>query len=141
MGDNPNPNPSLTIPRDIIEPIIQSHVAAAITEALGLKKQLLSEIATRIINECVDSNGKPSSYSYDKGRRWIDWATQDAFRKAMQSAIEEQVELHKETLKKALVAELKKVNSPLVKAMVEGMVTGALTTNLCYNLTISEKKD
>lgn len=136
-----SPNPSLTIPKDLIDPIIQSHVAAAITEALGLKKQLLAEIAHRIINECVDSNGKPSTYSYDKGRRWIDWATQDAFRKALQAAIEEQVELHKETLKKALAAELKKVNSPLVKAMVEGMVKGALTHNLRYHLTITENKD
>lgn len=134
-------NPSLTIPRDLIDPIIQSHVAAAITEALGLQKNLLQQIAHKIINECVDTQGKPSTYSYDKQRRWIDWATQDAFRRAFQAAIEEQVELHKKTLEKALAAELKKVNSPLVKSMVEGMVKGALTTNLRYHLTIGETKD
>lgn len=119
--------PTFQIPKDIIEPIIQAHVSAAVTEALSDKGAVIEKAVSMVLNRKVDRDGTPSNSSYAE-TTWIQWAMQNAVRKAVLAAIEEQVSFHKEALKKAIAEELGlgKKHSPLAKSLISGMVA-ALT--------------
>lgn len=133
-------NPTLQIPKDIIEPIIQAEITKAIVEAMGPKQAVMQSAIASILNMSVDGDGKPSSYN---GRPWIDWIIGKEIRKAATDAIVEHLAAHGETIKKQLAAELAKKNSPLVKQLIDGMV-GAMThpeaLRWRLNVTFDEKK-
>jgi hypothetical protein len=116
-------NPTLQIPKDIIEPIITAHVSAAILSAFADKSKLMEVAVAQVLNAKVDKdNGKPTSSSYN-ATSYIQWLMESVVRKAVANAIEEQVGLHKEELKKAIAAELGlgKKYTPLAKQLVNGM--------------------
>jgi hypothetical protein len=129
-------NPTLQIPKDVIEPIIQANITAAIAQAMGNGTQVIQQAIASILATSVDSEGKPSSYG--NSRRWIDWAVGDSLRKAAKAAIDEHIAAHREAIQKQLVAELSKKNSPLIKSMVEGMMKSCFSeSNLKYRLTVT----
>jgi hypothetical protein len=133
-------NPTIQIPQDIIEPIIQAEITRAVFEAMGPKHVVLEKAVASILTMSVDSEGKPSSYN---GKPWIDWVVGKAVRDAAQAAITEHIATHGEVIKKQLAAELAKKNSPLVKQLIEGMV-GAIThpdaLRWRLNVSFDEKK-
>lgn len=116
-------NPTIQIPKDVIEPIIQAEIMRAVMEAMGPKQAVLQNAVASILTMLVDSDGKPSSYN---GRPWIDWVVGQGVRDAAKAAIVEHIAAHGETIKKQLAAELSKKNSPLVQQLINGMV-GAIT--------------
>lgn len=120
-------DPTFQIPKDLIEPIIQAHVSTAVTEALSDKGAIVQKAVSMVLNRKVDRDGTPSNSSY-ADTTWIQWAMQEAVRKAVRAAIDEQIGFHKEALKKAIAEELGlgKKHSPLAKSLISGMVA-ALT--------------
>lgn len=132
-------SPTIAIPRDIIEPIIQAEITKSIIEAMGPKQAVMQQAIAAILNLSVDSDGKPSSYN---GRPWIDWIIGKEIRAAAQAAIVEHLATHADVIKKQLSTELAKKNSPLVRQLVEGMV-GAMThpdaLRWRLNVTYAEK--
>jgi len=117
-------NPTLQIPKDIIEPIIQAEITRSIVEAMGPKQAVMQHAISTILNMNVDSDGKPSNYG--NSRPWIDWVIGAEIKAAATAAIKEHLAAHGDAIKKQLAAEMAKKNSPLVKQLVEGMV-GAMT--------------
>lgn len=131
--------PTLQIPRDVIEPIIQAQIAASLASALGADGVLRKAVNT-ILQTPVDSEGKASGYSSDRNRPWIDWAISDALRIAARKAIEQAVEQQGEVIRKELAAQLTKKNSPLIKQMIEAMMTGVFNANqVKYEINITAK--
>ena len=132
-------NPTLQIPKDIIEPIIQAEITKAIIEAMGPKQAVMQHAIASILNLSVDSEGKPTTY---QGKPWIDWIIGKEIRASATTAIVEHLSAHGETIKKQLAVELAKKNSPLVKQLIEGMV-GAMThpdaLRWRLNVTFDEK--
>jgi shikimate kinase len=116
-------NPTFQIPKDVIEPILNAHINTAVAMALEGKDQIIESIVTRVLNQKVDSQGKPDNYGYNSSVAWIQWLMEDAVRKAVKQAIEEQVNVHKDAIKKAIAAEIgiKGKYSPLAKSLIEGM--------------------
>jgi hypothetical protein len=132
-------NPTLQIPKDIIEPIIQAEITKAIVEAMGPKQAVMQSAIATILSMSVDSDGKPTSYN---GRPWIDWVIGKEIRAAATEAITSHLATHADVIKKQLATELAKKNSPLVKQLIEGMV-GAMThpdaLRWRLNVTFDEK--
>lgn len=132
--------PTLQIPRDVIEPIIQAQISKAIIEALGNGEQILQQAIASILSMQVDADGKPasSSYSHSNHKKWIDWAVGDSLRKAARAAIEEALTKHSEVLKKNIASQLSSRNSPLMKQLAEQLVLGVSNAeSLKYRLTVS----
>ena len=121
-----NDNPSLTIPRDVIEPIIQAHVTTAVMTALGDKEQIISRCVRQIMAQKVDRDGKRSVYDCSSDISWLQWVMQDCVQTAMRAAIVDTLETQKAQIKKQLAEELSRKNSPLVRQLIAGMV-GAMT--------------
>lgn len=120
-------DPVLTIPKDVIDPIVQAHVNKAVIEALNGHDKIVSSAILAILNMKVDSNGKPSNYGSDRDRTWIDWVVGDCIQKAARAAIEEHLTKNQEQVKKFLVKELGAKNSKLARQLAEGMI-GAVTS-------------
>lgn len=135
--------PTFQIPQDVIQPIIQANITAAIAQALGGSANVLEKAISTILSTQVDGEGKPSSYSHHSHRSWLDWAVGDAIRKAARAAIEEQIATLQVALKEQMVAQLTKKNSPLIKQIAEGLAAGAFSPEaIKWRLTISpESRD
>lgn len=123
-----NEQPTIAIPRDVIEPIIQARVTAAVTEALGGYGRLVETAIAQVINMQVDASGNHSNYSTNV--TWLTWAMRDCVKKAASEAIQsyfkEHAE-HAEIIKKQIATELSKKNSPLVKQLINALI--ATTVN------------
>ncbi len=127
--------PTLSIPKDIIEPIVQANITAAVAGAMGPSGEILRQAIASILTMKVDSEGRPSTYSNTK--TWIDWAIGEAIKQAAKTAIEEQTAALQGSIKEYIAAELKKKNSPVVKQIADGMLGAVFEpSNLRYRLTV-----
>jgi len=128
-------NPTLQIPSDVINPIIEAQISAAIAQALGQPGALIERAIRTILATKVNSNGEVSSYGANQ--TWFDWAVASQVKKAAQAAIEANVAALGDAMKKQFITELSKKNSPMVKQIVDGMVSGVFKPeNLKYRLTV-----
>lgn len=118
-------DPTFKIPRDVIQPIIEAKVAAALVEALGNQQWLVQNCIAKVLDEKVNDNGgKAESYCADRSPTFLQWALRSCIQVQVKKILEEQVAQHKDVIAKSLKAELGKKNSPLVKQLIEGMTTG-----------------
>lgn len=131
-------NPTFQIPRDVIEPIIQAHVASAVVAALGGGTKVVEDAVARILNEKVDRNGNPERYADLSNTTWIVHAMRRVLREAIIDTVNEEMPKHKEAIRALISKELRKSNSPLLKQFVDGM-TGALSDKnmLAYRMTVA----
>lgn len=133
-----NEQASVVIPKELLQPVIDAHVSAAIAKALSGPEAIVKGIVERLCNQNVDSEGRPSSYHNDR-KTWLQWAVENMLKQAVQATIAKELEAHKERLKEYLTDELSKKKSPLVKSLVEGMVSGMVTNGLNYRLEVTSK--
>lgn len=128
--------PTLQIPKDVIEPIIQANIVAAVAQAMGPTGRVLENAIAGILSTKVDSQGKPTTYG--GSMPWIEWAVAHSVRDAAKKAIDEHVAQFGEAIKKQLVADLSKKNSPLIKALVDGLMSGVFKAeSLRYRFTVN----
>lgn len=134
-------NTSLQIPRDLIDPIIEAHVSAAVLSALADKQGLMQRVVAQTLSAKVDSQGRKSDYN--DAKPWIQWLTEECIREAVKKALQEAVAKNEEMVRDAIVKELQKKNSPLVRQLVSGM-TSAFTNpsnlNWRLNVVLEERK-
>jgi hypothetical protein len=131
-------NPTFQIPRDVIEPIIQAHVSAAVAQALGGRDQLVSKTVEMIVNAQVEADGKLARYDDSRNKRWLDWAMGDVVRSVIMKALQDEMAKHKVQLTEIVAKELARKNSPLIKQMAAAMVGGfANEETLKYRLTVN----
>lgn len=117
-------NPTFQIPRDVIEPILQAHVSAAIAQAFGSQQTLLEKFINEIVGRRVKEDGSNPSYSSDKTVPWLDWAVGNVIKTVIKEQITKEVEKHREEMVGIIAKELSKKNSPLIKQLALGMVGG-----------------
>ena len=115
MGDHP----TLQIPKEVIEPIIQAQVALAVSTALGDGNKLMESAVKQVLEMKVNDRGEKSSYSSDIP--WIQWAMHNAVRQAVKETLETELLKHKDKIKAKIVTMLQNKNSKLINELVEGM--------------------
>jgi hypothetical protein len=118
---------SVNIPKDLIEPIIKAKIEAAVMEGLGASTNLIEAVVVRVLNETVDSAGKPSTYG---SKPLYTWLAEDCIRAATQETIkkffsERQKEIETELVK---TLESKAGRSKMVKVILDAML-GSMTDN------------
>jgi hypothetical protein len=130
-------SPTLQIPQDVIQPIIDAHVTAEIAKALGAGTVVRTAVEN-ILQTRVDSEGKIDTYHNRQNTRpWIDWAVADALKKRVQSIIIETIEKQSDTIRDQVAAQLRMKNSPLVKQIAEGVAKVALSPDrLKYSIEV-----
>lgn len=127
---------TIQIPNDVIQPIVEAKVAAAVTEALGGYDRLIEVAVNQVLNMKVDPNGSPSRYS--DALPWFKYVMTDCVKRSARAAIEEYFKEHEELIKKAITAELGKKNSPLVKQLVATLIGSVVNSeSLRYRMNVS----
>lgn len=116
---------TISIPRDVLEPIIQAHVSAAIIDALGERSRLVESAVAFALTRKVDEKGQVNGQDYYNKTEFLKWLVNDAITKAVTVAVHEAVAADVEKIKAQVAKEIKNQRSPLVKSLIEGIAKGA----------------
>ena len=119
MGDIAN----ITLSKDLIEPIVRAQLQASIVSALGRSDLLVAQVVQTVMNQKVDSEGKPSSYSH--GEPLITWMANKAIKEAALEAIKEWFADNKDEMKKQLRASITKNAKGMAEAFVLSLCKSA----------------
>lgn len=114
---------TLSIPNDVLQPIIDAHVAKAISEALGNRSDLIAAAVTAALTMKVDDRGNPTTYS--NATTFLQWLVRDSIRNAATAAVSEYLLGDMQGIKAMVAKEMKNQRSPLVKSLIEGIAKGA----------------
>jgi len=108
MGNDVN----LQIGQDVIRPIIEAKIQAAIVAELSsVKGAVIDEIVRNLLTVRVDENGKRSGYSSD--RPFLEWVVKDAVMNMTKVALKETLEVHgaaiREEISKAIIRQKRSI--------------------------------
>ena len=112
---------NLGINEDMVKPILEKQIQAAIMANIGDVDQLFEMVIKKALSVKVDRDGNVSKYSSDNNYDFLEVLTGNAIRKAATEAIREYVNENQETLKNVLKKEMEKKSnqSKLIEAFVE----------------------
>lgn len=114
----------IKVSEDLVRPIIEAKINAAICAGLVDQEKLLQGVASRILNMKVNSDGKRDPYNYSDSLTLIQYLAENAIKEAAQAAIKEWAESKKEEIKKSLIEQLKlkKNTSRMVEILMDGIM-------------------
>jgi len=117
-------NSTIQIPKDVIAPIVKNKIEQELISALGNKDQLIELVVGQIMNQKVDTDGRPSNYSSNKtmAEYIINRTINEASKEVMNEVIKENKDLIKKSIKKILQSQ--KGISGIAQNMVDAMTKG-----------------
>jgi len=133
---------SLNISNDMLSPVIEGHVKAMMTEALGGKDAIIDKIISQVLKTRVGSDGKPSTYSNNK--TYFEWLLKDELTKSVKELISEEVRLKAGNIKTAIKKQMKSEvgASKIADALINGLSdTLQNSWSSEFNIEIYPKKD
>lgn len=118
------------ITEDLIKPIIEAKVQAAVIEAIGSEKELVTKFISTALETRVAANGKVSSYDRENKYTVLEQMCLDNIRKAAKDAIKEWLESNQSQIKEALLKQLstKKMAGEFTKACLTGLLESMQST-------------
>ena len=111
---------NLSISKEVVEPIIEAKVNAAVCEALGGSHDIVSDVVTKMLNMKVDDKGKYSSYS--SNLTFIQWLCRNAIRDAATAAIKNYINSANDKIVKAVESHLNKKTKSVAVGMVNAFL-------------------
>lgn len=117
-------NVSLTISKDIVNPIVEAKIKEAIIAAMGGSQEIIEKVVQQILTQKVDAMGKVSSSSYDK-LSWLDFMVTKKIEEAVKVEIAELITQSASNIKDALIKNLqsKKGSNLVAKALLDGLLS------------------
>jgi len=112
---------TVTIPRDVIEPIVRQQVVAGIVAALGDPTRLISHVVERALSKKVNREGKVDSYEYSNKYDLIDIVAQKTITRIAQESIVEFVESRRADIKAEVEKAISRKKGAFAKSLVDGM--------------------
>jgi hexokinase len=130
---------TVAIPNDVIQPIVQARIQAAIVESLGKQADLIGSVVAAALSQKVTASGEHDSrYSYENKYTLLEALTNKYIREAAHEALKAYLQGSKETIKARVKKELEKKSSLLAAALVDGLAN-AVDTTYGINITVSLK--
>lgn len=113
----------LGINPELIKPIINTHIKAAIVEAMGGSEELIDKVVDSVLNTKVNHEGKISNYSGDNQYRWLDVILTNEIRTAVKTELQNAVTESAGAIREALIAKLRtKAGADIVAtALLDGL--------------------
>jgi tRNA U34 5-carboxymethylaminomethyl modifying GTPase MnmE/TrmE len=114
---------SLEIGKDLVTPIIEKHIKAAVLEALGGTDKMIDSIVSKIIHQKVDNEGKVSRSDYDNKYSWLDFMVTKKIEEAVKKELDNVMSESILKIKTALIKNLKtdKGSNLVADALLEGL--------------------
>lgn len=98
---------NLGISNELIKPIIEKHIKAAITEAMGGSEKLIDMAIDKILNSKVTSDGKVSQYSSENRIPLLEWVLTDQIRSAVQTVVIEEIKKASTSIRDSIIKKLR----------------------------------
>ena len=98
-------NVNITVDDDLVTPIVESKIAAAIVQELDKTPHLIEKIVMAALNENVDPASGKVSTSYNSVS-YIQWLASDAVRAAAKEAMHEYIVKKRTAIKKEMKKQL-----------------------------------
>ncbi len=118
---------TISIPKDVLEPIIQAHVTAAIATALGDRSRLVEQCVAHALTKKVDEKGVVNQQDYYNKTEFLRWLVDDAIRTAATNAVREHIAGDIEAVKLAVAKEMKNQKSAMTKELLAGIAKAAVS--------------
>lgn len=114
---------NISMPQDLIKPIIEAKISAAICEHVGDPMLFITKIVGAALQTKVSSEGTVSNYSSDNRYTFLEVITQTAVRNAAKKCVEAWVVENQPLIEKSIVAELNRTKAAMAKVFAAGMVS------------------
>jgi len=99
---------SLQINQDMVKPILEKQIQAAILANIGNPEQLIQKVVAVALSQKVNREGKISQYSSDNNYDYLEVLVGQSIREAANEAIKQWLTDNQEQLKVAITKELNK---------------------------------
>lgn len=132
---------SLQINEDMVKPILEKQIQAAVMAGIGNPEQLIQKVVSVALSHKVDKNGDVSKYSSDNTHDYLDVLTSKAIREAAKQALEEWLNENKTLVKEMVIKEMNKParQKTLVKAFADA-VEDSLSCSWRFNCDVNFTK-
>ena len=117
-----NAEVSLNVSSEIIKPIIEKKIQAAIVEALGGSGELIEKAIELALRSKVSSEGKISNYSYENKHDFIEIVCKQTIQEVTKDAMKEWASENKKTIKAKLLKTIKLKQSTIAEQMFESFL-------------------
>lgn len=133
-------NVSLTISKDIVQPIVNAKINEAILLAMGGSEFLIAKVVEQVFTQKVNQDGHISTYNSDNKYNWIDAVVTKTIKEATTIAINEIISTKQDLIKNEIIKQMSS------KKGIEGFATQLLSgvskiTESYYSKVIVEFKD
>ena len=98
---------NLGISPDLVKPIVEKQIKAAVTEMFGGADEIINKIVTSMIHQKVDSDGKVNSNSYYNQHDWFEVVFSKQIKEAVENELREQMKSMIAPIRKALIKKLR----------------------------------
>lgn len=99
---------NLTISEDMVAPIVEKQLQAAVLAQLGNPEELIAKTVALALREKVNNQGEVSRYSYENTRDFVEVITVNAIHEAARTTLKAWLAENSQILKQKLIAELNK---------------------------------
>jgi hypothetical protein len=113
---------ALTISQDVVKPIVDAKIQAAIVAALGDGTDLIKAAVAKALEVMVDRNGKISQYSSDNKYPYMEAVCERLIRESTGKALAAWVEESRPQIEAALKKALSKSGNRLAAALAAGLL-------------------
>ena len=130
--------PSLIIPRDIIEPLLQAKIAESMLAVLGDRAAIIDATVAKVLMEKVDDRGNKSNYN--SAIPWIQYIMEEVIQEACKEAIIKWSVQAKEQIEEVIMKQLgmdKRRIGPLAKTLIDAMTNQLRGEDLRYSIKVS----
>lgn len=129
---------SLNIDDNLVRPVVEKEIEAAIVRELEKSDQLIPKLIRSVLYQKVDYEGRPSNYSSDKNRTYLDYTFEQAIKSATKAAINTWVENYKDEFESLLEKEIRSPKSGLSKSILEAF-TKTVTDHWRFTVNVEVK--
>ena len=110
---------NVSIGKDLIAPIIEAKVQAAIVKAISGEQDLVTRFIAQALETKVDKEGRVNSSSYRNNITMLEYMCIDTIQDCAKKAINSWINDNKKEVEKALIAQLKTAKTTSTKERLE----------------------
>lgn len=129
---------NITVGKELITPIVEAKISAAIIEHLADFPTVVNSIVTRTLMQRVEQDGKPTNSSYSGYPTYLDWVCNKLLVESVRKGIENAIASRQKEIEKEVEKQIIKNKSQLVQAFVLGMAETAKSGSYRLNVTVQK---
>ena len=129
---------NVEISKNLVEPIVQAKIQAAVVSALESPQLLIEELVRKCLNMKVDRDGKVQDYASHNKHSWIDILCRQSIQKAVEEAMKEWVAENQKLLKDQVKRQISTSPAKFAKMFCDGLAD-SLNCSWKFSVHVGDK--